>query len=42
MGHTLFELPFQGIAEAIILNPKDGLLEGGVDRRLPDGFAAGR
>ena len=42
MGHTLFEVPSQGIAEAIILNPKDGLLEGGVDRRLPDGFAAGR
>jgi gamma-glutamyltranspeptidase/glutathione hydrolase len=42
MGHTLVELPFQGIAEAIILNPKDGILEGGVDRRLPDGFAAGR
>jgi len=42
MGHTLIEMPFQGIAEAIILNPKDGLLEGGVDRRLPDGFAAGR
>jgi len=42
MGHALFEVPSQGSAKAIILNPKDGLLEGGVDRRLPDGFAAGR
>ena len=42
MGHTLFEGPGQGVAEVIVLNAKEGLLEGGVDRRVPDGFAAGR
>lgn len=42
MGHTLFEMPSQGVAEVIVLNAKDGVLEGGVDRRVPDGFAAGR
>jgi gamma-glutamyltranspeptidase/glutathione hydrolase len=42
MGHTLFEGPEQGVAEVIVLNAKEGLLEGGVDRRVPDGFAAGR
>ena len=42
MGHTLFEGPEQGVAEVIVLNAKECLLEGGVDRRVPDGFAAGR
>ena len=42
MGHALFEGPGQGVAEVIVLNAKEGLLEGGVDRRVPDGFAAGR
>jgi hypothetical protein len=26
----------------IVLNPKDNMLEGGVDRRVADGGAAGR
>jgi len=29
MGHTLFEGPEQGVAEVIVLNAKEGLLEGG-------------
>ncbi len=42
MGHTILEVNSQGVAEVIVLNAKEGLLEGGVDRRVPDGFAAGR
>lgn len=42
MGHTVVEGSKQGAAEVIILDPKTGLLEGGVDRRQPDGAAAGR
>ena len=38
-GHALREVGGQGVAEVIINNAKDGLLEGGVDRRAPDGGA---
>jgi gamma-glutamyltranspeptidase len=31
----------QGVAEVIVVDPVEGLLEGGVDRRVPDGGAAG-
>jgi gamma-glutamyltranspeptidase/glutathione hydrolase len=38
-GHALREVGGQGVAEVIIYNATDGLLEGGVDRRAPDGGA---
>lgn len=41
MGHTLQENDTQGVAEVIVVG-KDGVLEGGVDRRAPDGGAAGK
>ncbi len=41
MGHTLQESDTQGVAEVIVVG-KDGVLEGGVDRRAPDGGAAGK
>jgi gamma-glutamyltranspeptidase/glutathione hydrolase len=41
-GHKLDEISAQGIAEAIVLNPADNMLEGGSDRRQPDGAALGR
>ena len=40
-GHTLVETKRLGVAEVIVVNPTDGWLEGGVDRRVPDGGAAG-
>ena len=41
-GHDVQESPWpQGIAEGIVVG-KDGALEGGFDRRAPDGGAAGR
>jgi gamma-glutamyltranspeptidase / glutathione hydrolase len=42
MGHTVTEGGNQGVAEVIVFNQKDGLLEGGLDRRAPDGGAAGK
>ena len=42
MGHTVSEAGGQGVAEVIVLNPKDNMLDGGVDRRAPDGGAAGK
>lgn len=42
MGHTVAEVGNQGVAEVIIFNQKENLLEGGVDRRAPDGGAAGK
>lgn len=42
MGHVVAEGGSQGAAQVIVLNPKDNLLEGGVDRRSPDGGAAGK
>ncbi len=40
-GHKLREIPYQGVAEVIIVNPETGVLEAGVDRRVPDGAAVG-
>jgi gamma-glutamyltranspeptidase / glutathione hydrolase len=40
MGHDLREIENQGVAQVIVVNPKDGILEGGSDRRAPDGGAA--
>ncbi len=40
-GHTLVPIGAQGVAEVIIVNAKEGKLEGGVDRRAPDGGAVG-
>jgi gamma-glutamyltranspeptidase/glutathione hydrolase len=42
MGHTVAEVGGQGVAEVIVLNPKDSMLEGGVDKRQADGGAAGK
>jgi gamma-glutamyltranspeptidase/glutathione hydrolase len=42
MGHTVNEGGNQGAAQVIVFNQKDNMLEGGVDRRPPDGGAAGR
>ena len=38
-GHALRETNAQGVAEVIMYNEKEDLLEGGVDRRAPDGGA---
>jgi len=42
MGNTLSGGGGKGVAKLIVLNPKDNMLEGGVDRRAPDGGAAGK
>ncbi len=42
MGHTVTEAGNQGVAEVIVFNQKDNMLEGGMDRRAPDGGAAGK
>jgi gamma-glutamyltranspeptidase/glutathione hydrolase len=41
-GHALFEFSSQGVAQGIVVNAKEDLLEGGFDRRSPDSGAAGR
>ncbi len=45
-GHKLAQIGGQGVAEAIRINAREGLLEGllegGCDRRAPDGAAVGR
>jgi gamma-glutamyltranspeptidase/glutathione hydrolase len=41
MGHTLRPTSSQGIAEVIVLNAKENLLEGAADDRAPDGAAVG-
>jgi gamma-glutamyltranspeptidase/glutathione hydrolase len=41
LGHALQEREPQGVAEAIVVNEKERLLEGGFDRRAPDGAAIG-
>jgi gamma-glutamyltranspeptidase/glutathione hydrolase len=41
MGHTLQPIGSQGVAEVIIVNEKENLLEGAFDRRAPDGGAVG-
>jgi gamma-glutamyltranspeptidase/glutathione hydrolase len=40
-GHKLDEGGAQGVANVIIFNGKDGVLEGGCDRRASDGAAVG-
>jgi gamma-glutamyltranspeptidase/glutathione hydrolase len=40
LGHDLREIEGQGVAQVIVVNRKDGMLEGGVDLRAPDGGAA--
>jgi gamma-glutamyltranspeptidase/glutathione hydrolase len=40
-GHVLEPISGQGIAEVIVVTPKDGKLNGGSDRRAVDGGAAG-
>ncbi|HVO10173.1 MAG TPA: gamma-glutamyltransferase [Vicinamibacteria bacterium] len=40
-GHRLSEIERQGVVEAIALDAKEDLLEGGSDRRAPDGAAVG-
>jgi gamma-glutamyltranspeptidase/glutathione hydrolase len=42
MGHGTREVSAQGVAQVIVVNTKSNVLEGGVDRRAPDGGAAGR
>jgi gamma-glutamyltranspeptidase/glutathione hydrolase len=42
MGHNVQEGGNQGAAQIIVFNQKENMLEGGVDRRPPDGGAAGR
>jgi gamma-glutamyltranspeptidase / glutathione hydrolase len=42
MGHTVQQGGNQGVAEVIVVNQQDRWLEGGLDRRAPDGGAAGK
>ena len=41
-GHTLRPVGSQGVAEVIVVDGERNVLEAGVDRRAPDGGAAGR
>ena len=41
-GHQLHEIDSQGVAQAIVYNADENVLEGGTDRRVPDGAAIGR
>ena len=41
LGHELLEKQEQGVAQVIVVNGDDRMLEGGVDRRVPDGSATG-
>jgi gamma-glutamyltranspeptidase / glutathione hydrolase len=41
-GHTLLEVETQGVMEGIAYDAKADLLEGGYDRRAPDGAVLGR
>ena len=40
-GHVLQTTESQGVAQVIVVNDKDGVLEGGTDHRAPDGGAVG-
>ena len=40
LGHDLREIEGQGVAQVIVVNRADGMLEGGLDLRAPDGGAA--
>jgi gamma-glutamyltranspeptidase / glutathione hydrolase len=41
MGHALRAGGAQGVAEVILVDPRDGTLQGGCDRRAADGAAVG-
>jgi len=41
LGHELQGEERQGVAQVIVVNGEDGMLEGGVDRRVLDGSATG-
>jgi len=41
-GHELREADSQGVAQAILYRAEENVLEGGTDRRVPDGAAIGR
>jgi gamma-glutamyltranspeptidase/glutathione hydrolase len=41
-GHRLVEGPSQGVAQGVAYDDAEGVLEGGTDRRAPDGAAIGR
>ncbi len=41
-GHKVREVGSQGVAQVIVFNQKENMLEGGMDRRAPDGGAAGK
>ncbi len=42
-GHNVVESPFgQGVAQGIVWNKADKVIEGGSDRRVLDGAAIGR
>ena len=40
LGHDLREIGRQGVAQVIAVNHEDNMLEGGLDRRVPNGGAA--
>jgi gamma-glutamyltranspeptidase/glutathione hydrolase len=40
LGHDLREIEEQGVAQVIVVNREDRMLEGGLDLRAPDGGAA--
>jgi gamma-glutamyltranspeptidase/glutathione hydrolase len=42
MGHAVQQGGNQGVAQVIVVNQQDEWLEGGLDRRAPDGGAAGK
>ena len=42
MGHDVRVAGNQGVAQVIVFNEKDDMLEGGLDRRAADGGAAGK
>jgi gamma-glutamyltranspeptidase/glutathione hydrolase len=42
MGHNLQQTTNQGVAQVIVYNAADDMLEGGLDRRAADGGAAGK
>ncbi len=37
LGHAVKETEIQGAAQVIVVDSEDGMLEGGLDRRVPDG-----
>jgi gamma-glutamyltranspeptidase/glutathione hydrolase len=41
-GHTLDEIDVQGVAEGIVYDAKEDLIEAAADKRRPDGAAIGR